>query len=170
LTEVALLVRADGTVERSAILVSTGYPDLDRATHVGFEKCTFKPTIDHGEPMAAWRPVIYIWTMTNDDDTTRSIRASAAAASKGDLNALLRLGLPLWASGKSDADRAKAFALMKSAAEQGLAPAQFEMGRRYEKGHGVAADLDEAMRWYKLAAAQEDILAVQRLRVGVLTR
>ena len=167
LTELALLVRADGTVERSVVLVSTGYPGLDRAAQVGFEKCELKPTIDHGKPTAAWRPVIYIWTVS-DDDTTHAIRISAEAARKGDLNALLRLSLLLSTSTMSDADRAKGFALLKSAAEQGLAPAQYQMGRRYEKGDGVTANLDEAMRWYKLAAAQEDILAVERLRTGSL--
>nr|WP_052170543.1 TonB family protein [Massilia sp. JS1662] len=169
LTEFALLVRADGTVERSVLLVSTGYPDLDRAAQAGFEKCGLKPRTDRDEPAAAWRPVIYIWTMSPTFDTTRAIQTAAAAATKGDLNALLRLGLLLTASAKSEADRAKAFALVKSAAEQGHAPAQFEVGRRYEKGNGVTANLDEAMRWYKLAAAQEDILAVERLRTGVLT-
>jgi TonB family protein len=168
LTQLALLVRADGTVARSIVLVSTGYPDLDRAAQVGFEKCVFKPTTDHGEPTEAWRRVIYVWTMTADYDTTRAIHISAAAAAEGDLNALYRLGILLSMKAKSETDRTKAFALLKSAAEQGFASAQYDMGRRYEKGNGVAANLDEAMRWYKLAAAQEDVLAVQRLRTGAL--
>ena len=168
LTKLALLVRADGTVARSVVLVSTGYADLDRAAQVGFEKCVFKPTTDHGEPTEAWRPVIYVWTMTADYDTTRAIQISAAAAEKGDLNALYRLSLLLSMRAKSETDRAKAFALLKSAAEQGVASAQYEIGRSYEKGYGVAANIDEATRWYKLAAAQEDILSIQRLRTGLL--
>lgn len=167
-TELALLVRADGTVARSVVLVSSGYPDLDRAAQAGFEKCVFKPATDHGEPTEAWRPIVYVWTMSADFDTARAIQIAAAAAAKGDLNALYRVSLLLSGRAKSEADRAKAFALLKSAAEQGVANAQYVMGQRYEKGHGVAPNLDEAMRWYKLAAAQEDVLAVQRLRTGVL--
>ena len=40
------------------------------------------------------------------------------------------------------------------AAEQGFAPAQFNLGLLYEKGRGVARDEAEAARWYQRAAAR----------------
>ena len=42
----------------------------------------------------------------------------------------------------------------KSAAEQGNAGAQFEVGMMYYKGEGVSSDLKESARWFKLAADQ----------------
>jgi TPR repeat protein len=90
------------------------------------------------------------------------------AARRGDANALYRLSILLNAAPKSDADRESAVVLLKSAAEKGAAAAQFELGRRYEKGTGMTANLEEAMRWYEKAAAQGDVLAIQRLRMGEL--
>jgi TPR repeat protein len=93
---------------------------------------------------------------------------AAAAARKGDANAFYRLSILLEAAPKDDADRERSVVLLKSAAEKGVAAAQFELGRRYEKGTGMTANLEEAMRWYEKAAAQGDVLAVQRLRMGQL--
>ena len=39
-------------------------------------------------------------------------------------------------------------------AEKGDASAQFELGRRYANGDGVAEDKAEAMKWYRMAAEQ----------------
>jgi TonB family protein len=167
-TELAFLVRPDGTVERSAVEVSTGYPDLDQAARLALEKCVLKPATDHGEAITAWRLVNYIWTIGPTLDVARAQQIAAAAAQKGDPAALYRLSRLLSWKSRSNADHEKAFMLAKSAAEQGFAPAQFAMGLRYEKGDGVTASLEEAMRWYKRAAAQDDVFAVQRLRTGIL--
>jgi len=39
-------------------------------------------------------------------------------------------------------------------AEQGYAPAQFNLGLMYDKGEGVLQDYNAAVAWYTLAAAQ----------------
>ena len=43
---------------------------------------------------------------------------------------------------------------MGSAAEQGVASAQSNLGMLYDKGQGVAQDFTEAARWYRRAAEQ----------------
>lgn len=63
LAELAFLIRIDGTVEQSIVLVSSGFPDLDRAAQVGLAKCMFRPATEHGEPVASWQPVIYNWSI-----------------------------------------------------------------------------------------------------------
>ena len=168
-TELAFLIRPDGTVERSIILVSTGFPDLDRAAQEALEKCVFTPATAKGEPVQAWQPVIYSWSIVGDADMLGAKRLAAAAAQQGDLQALYRLSLLMSTTAKFDEDRKSALALLKSAAGRGVAPAQFALGRLYEKGNGVTANLEEAMRWYERAAAQDDVFALQRLRTGILS-
>ena len=165
---VAFLVHADGTVERSIVLVSTGFPDLDWKTQVALGKCLFTPATEDGKPIETWQPVTYTWVIEGRPDMTYAKHVAATAAREGDANALYRLSVLLNAAPKSDADRERAVVVLKSAAERGAAAAQFELGRRYEKGSGVEANLEEAMRWYEKAAAQGDVLAVQRLRMGRL--
>ena len=166
---VAFLVHADGTVERSVVLVSTGFPDLDRKTQDALSKCPFKPATENGKPVEVWQPVQYFWSLDDDPDMVRAKHVAAEAAREGDVNALYRLSILLNAAPKSDTDREKAVVLLRTAAERGAAAAQYELGRRYEKGDKMEANLEEAMRWYEKAAAQGDVLAIQRLRMSDLT-
>ena len=43
---------------------------------------------------------------------------------------------------------------MRGLADQGDANAQYNLGVRYDRGQGVRQDYQEALHWYKLAAAQ----------------
>jgi TonB family protein len=165
---VAFLIHADGTVGDSVVLVSTGFPALDRRTQEALGKCVFKPATENGKPIELWQPVTYTWSIEGNPGMVYAKHVAAAAARKGDANALHRLSVLLEKAPKSDADRENAVILLKSAAEKGVAAAQFELGRRYEKGTGMTANLEEAMRWYEKAAAQGDVLAIQRLRMGEL--
>ncbi|MDR1297836.1 MAG: hypothetical protein LBO05_10800, partial [Deltaproteobacteria bacterium] len=45
------------------------------------------------------------------------------------------------------------------AAENGLPEAQFLLGCAYADGNGVSAEMDEAVRWWRLAAAQGWLMA-----------
>src|SRR5438552_1700400 len=56
-------------------------------------------------------------------------------------------------------DYATALRELKPLAENGLAPAQFNLGVMYNFGEGVPQDYKEALRWYRLAAEQGDALA-----------
>ena len=63
-------------------------------------------------------------------------------------------------------DYAAAFRLMRPFAEQGAAPAQFNLGVMYDAGKGVPQDYAEAVKWYRKAAAQGD--AVAQTNLGVM--
>ena len=47
----------------------------------------------------------------------------------------------------------------RKAADQGYAPAQFNLGVMYDNGEGVAQDYTEAAKWYRKAADQGDYRA-----------
>ena len=61
-------------------------------------------------------------------------------------------------------DFATALRKFKTAAAQGLARAQFNLGVMHSVGQGVVQDYAEAVRWYKMAAAQGD--AAAQLNLG----
>ncbi len=56
-----------------------------------------------------------------------------------------------------------AMMLLKPFADKGQPAAQSELGYMYEDGLGVAIDLSEAVRWYRLAAEQGDPYSQTRL-------
>ena len=60
-------------------------------------------------------------------------------------------------------DPARAFRLLKLAAEAGHTRAATLLARLYENGRGVAKSLDEANRWYGLAAERGDAGAIAAL-------
>jgi len=55
--------------------------------------------------------------------------------------------------------------MLRLAAEQGRAYAQYNLGVMYNNGTGVPQDYAEAMRWYRLAAEQGDADAQGNLGV-----
>jgi bla regulator protein BlaR1 len=57
------LIAPDGSVTRSQVLKSSGYPGLDQAARVGIEKCHFKASTNHGKPVASWVRMQYIWVL-----------------------------------------------------------------------------------------------------------
>jgi uncharacterized protein len=56
--------------------------------------------------------------------------------------------------------------LLQSAAEKGFAPAQNELGLRYQKGLSVTANAAEAARWFEKASQQNHISA--HVNLGLL--
>ncbi len=58
-----------------------------------------------------------------------------------------------------------AMMLLKPFADKGQPAAQSELGYMYEDGLGVAIDLSEAVRWYRLAAEQGDPYSQTRLAI-----
>ena len=63
-------------------------------------------------------------------------------------------------------DYARAAALVRKAADLGVAAAQFNLGLMYDKGQGVTRDYAQAMVWYRKAADQG--LAPAQYNVGAL--
>lgn len=165
---IGFLARADGTVAHSAVLNSSGSEHLDSAVQRAFSRCVFKRDANVGGSADLWSRIFYVWIEGDDPDMLEAKRIAARAAGKGNLPARYHLSLLLSMTAKTDAEREQAMVVLRSAAELGHAHAQFDLGRRYEKGDGLKADLDEALRWYKKSAAQGDPLAQQRLSLGIL--
>jgi TPR repeat protein len=51
--------------------------------------------------------------------------------------------------------------MFRKSAEQGYAHGQYNVGFFYENGRGVAKDPEAALRWYRLAAAQNHDAALK---------
>jgi TonB family protein len=167
-SSLGFLVRADGTVGRSVILNSSGSRTLDQAALDALSKCLFKPATVGGKAVDMWVPIAYYWYFDDDPEMSRSKRATAIAATKGNVASRYQLSLLILSTAKTVADRERAVIVLRSAADLGHAHAQYDLGRRYEKGDGMSVDLEEAMRWYQKAAAQGDVIAIQRLAEGAL--
>lgn len=55
------LIGADGTVKRSLVQTSSGFPALDEAALVGLSRCRFNPPLVDGKPVDAWTAIQYVW-------------------------------------------------------------------------------------------------------------
>lgn len=162
-TLLGFLIGLDGGVRDSVVLSSSGSRDLDKAARETLSTCRFKPATANGEPVEHWTPVMYKWAMSDDPGLQRAKHKASVASIDGDAAARYQLALLFSVTATTDAERERARTLRQSAAEQGYAHAQFDLGIRYERGDGVPKDLEEARRWYVKAAAQGDVLAVQWL-------
>lgn len=162
------LVRADGTPVRSIVVDSSGSEALDEATADALMKCRWKPRAGSDGPAERWVMIAYWWVIEGTPNFAFAKNQAAVAARKGDIAARYRISRLLEAEPKNDQDRRDSLTLLGSAAELGSAPAQFALGRRYEKGDGVTSDIEAALRWYRKAADQGDVFAIQRLETGFL--
>lgn len=163
LTLIGFLIRADGTVGDTVTLNSSGSRRLDRAASLALSRCMFHG--DVSQAASVWETVSYVWTFTDDPDMLGPKRTAALAAGKGKVSERYNLSLLIFATAKTDADRAQGLLVLRSAAELGHAHAQFDLGRRHENGEGVETNLEEALRWYGKAAAQGNPFAKQRLLI-----
>lgn len=164
----AFLIQPDGKVGRVVILGSSGFDELDNAAAEALSKCVFRPATVDGKGVESWVSVQYVWSLPDDEEMRRARHDAAQAAVKGDLAARYRLSQLLFFAAKTDTDRELALAVLRSAADQGHAHAQYSMGVGYEQGRMTKVDIEEALRWYHKAAAQGDVLAIQRLQTGKL--
>ena len=98
-------------------------------------------------------------------DARASIGWHTLAANKGDGHS--ELALSGWfltgASGVLQQSDTEAYLWARRAAGKGISKAEYAVGYYTEAGIGVAADIDEARRWYARAAAQGDARAQRRL-------
>lgn len=162
------LVRADGRPIRSIVVDSSGSEALDEATAEALMKCLWKPRPGSDGPAERWVAIAYFWVIEDDPDLAFAKDQAAKGARKGDVAARYRISRLLEAKPKNDQDRRDSLTLLRSAAESGHAPAQYDLGLHYEKGKGMAADIEEALRWYRKAADQGNVFAIQRLETGFL--
>jgi TonB family protein len=160
------LIRTDGTVAQSTVMESSGSRDLDTTSQRALSKCVFKRAEIGGQAIEHWQHVLYTWTLDDDPELKRPMREAVLAAKDGDASAYYRLSLMLLKSAKTEAARERAFAVLRQAAERGHPHAQYQLGKHYEAGLRVPADIAEAVKWYEAAAKQNDVFALQRLKWG----
>jgi len=97
-------------------------------------------------------------------DMPRSLELARESSGRGSRYGQLTLGRLHWRGhGRLAQNRAQAVAFFRLAAAQGLDEAQFELGRVYNNGFGVASEEAEALRWFHLAAAQGHPEALSRV-------
>ena len=115
----------------------------------------------------------------NHPNALAQIGETKRAAAAGHLASMLALGRtdPEWLRRAADAGEPEAMRLFAAtlndpgdaarwytrAAEAGDAAAMSEIGRRFEKGVGVATDRQEALKWYRQGAEKGDRTAMYRL-------
>lgn len=158
------LIRPDGTVSRAIVLSSSGSADLDLAARNALSQCQFKHPASSDHTGDVWTRVSYLWSFEDDPGMGRAKQAAALGARTGKLADLYHLSLLLSMTAKTDIEREQAMVVLRNAAERGHAQAQFDLGDRYEKGKDLKANLDEAIRWYRKSAEQDDPLAIQRMK------
>lgn len=94
--------------------------------------------------------------------------AAATASSSplaADPGAVYEVGDQLVEQRGSPRELKLAASILEKAAEKGLAPAQYRLGRLYEKGLGVDRDIALAKAWYERAARQGNVKAMHNLAV-----
>lgn len=101
-------------------------------------------------------------------DFTERFESLQAAAAQGDLDATYELGVLYHlgsraSRGGPEHDPERGVAIFAPLAAGGDARAQWRLGGAYELGRGVERDADTAYRWYRAAADQGFIPAMQPL-------
>jgi len=84
-----------------------------------------------------------------NEDVARALAAARAKATAGDVIAQFSLGSFFYYGAT---DTAEAVGWFKTAAGQGYASAEFQMGQLYDFGFGVGQDDAQALAWYRKSA------------------
>ncbi|CAH0307268.1 hypothetical protein SRABI118_04630 [Massilia sp. Bi118] len=155
-------VDANGAVLETKVLLSSGSRVLDETTELAFQKCRYMPGTVDGQAHQMWLPMQYFWTL--EPSTGRLMQRLAKAALEGNARSRYVLGAILEIQGKTERERSASLELEFGAAEGGEAMAQLAVAAMYEHGTQVGKNLEEARRWYGLAAAQGNVIAIDRLR------
>lgn len=164
----AFLVKEDGTVGRSLIMVSSGHEDLDIEAQTALERCKFTAPSNLNELEGKWYPVAYNWVLEIDQDSKLAKHDNAVEAKKGNVQALMQLSMLLKRDAKTDQEKKRAFLLMEAAANKGEPFAQYQMGIVYEKGLNVDTNVEVANTWFQKSADNGNVLAQQRVKTGSL--
>ena len=116
---------------------------------------------DNGSPHAQ----VMMGRFAEREGSADAMKYYSEAADKKFAWAEYRLGL-VYSEGKiAPRDMERAFRLILSAAEHGLAAAQADVGSRFENAVGTDKDLNKAFEWYRKSASQDD--AVGHLNIGI---
>ena len=160
--QVAAMVGADGKVIKTAVQLSSGFPNLDDATEAALKNCIFKPGTVNQRPVAMWKSVYYSWMASESGAMGSEWRKILRSAEEGDAAALymfakLQLGVK--------ETRENGMKMLKLVANAGFPMAEYELAQRYEDGCCVERDQEAAELWYAKALSHGDPLARERARL-----
>ena len=97
-------------------------------------------------------------------DDVRSLELARESSAKGSSYGQLTLGfLLLSVVDGLEMEDCQALELFRLAAGQGLDMAQFQLGEMCYYGIGITEDINEAKRWYQLAATQGNLEGIHRV-------
>ena len=88
-----------------------------------------------------------------------SIKEMEDSVTLGNLNVQVDLAIEYITGERVEQNHAKAYSLIRDAAEKGNRYGQLLLGVCYENGTGVEKDLGESFNWFKRSADQENVLA-----------
>ncbi|RMG32604.1 MAG: hypothetical protein D6720_13000 [Gammaproteobacteria bacterium] len=115
-------------------------------------RALLEPLAAEGNPRALfYLSLIYQEGLGVSEDPARAQALLRRAAEAGDPMAQYNLGSEALEKG-TEAGARRAAELYRAAAVQGLVLAQHNLGSLYALGKGVPQNLDEARRWYRMAA------------------
>lgn len=160
--QVAALVGADGKVIRTAVQLSSGFPNLDAAAEAGIKRCLFRPGTVNQRPVNMLTTVHYTWLANESGALGKEWKRILKQAEQGDAAALymfamLQLG--------RDETKQNGLAMLQLVADAGFAMAEYRMARLYEEGSLVEKNDELAEQWYSKAQAHGDPLARERARL-----
>ena len=149
-----LLAISRGVVADS---ITEGHDALMRGDESGAVRLWTQPATA-GDPEAQFRlGMMYLLGRGVASDDSMAVRWFRLALEKHHIGASLALAqLYLDKAGKYY-DPYTAFTLLRDLAEQGVTEAQRYLGHAYRKGEIVSQDFNQALRWFKVAAAKGDI-------------
>ncbi|MYN25620.1 energy transducer TonB [Duganella levis] len=80
--QLAFLIGADGNVQDTRVVRSSGYPLLDSAAKDSLSKCKFKPAMHDGQAVESWTQMQYVWRL--EGPSPQKTAAAQAAVRKSD--------------------------------------------------------------------------------------
>jgi TonB family protein len=154
--QLAFLIGADGNVQDTRVVRSSGYPLLDSAAKDSLSKCKFKPAMHDGQAVESWTQMQYVWKI--DGPSPQQMAAAFAkareGAERGETVAQYKLGV-LYLNGQGvKQDRDEASKWLQKAAAQGSADAQEAMGVLMAPRANYPGDSALAASWFRQAAEQ----------------
>lgn len=160
--QVAVKVGADGKVIKTAVQLSSGFPNLDDAAEAGLKNCIFKPGTVNQQAAAMWTTVFYSWTASESGALGNEWRKILRTAEEGNAAALymfamLQLGVK--------ETRENGMKMLKLVADARFPMAEYELARHYEGGECTKGDQEAAEQWYAKALSHGDPLARERARL-----
>jgi TonB family protein len=129
-----LLVNPDGLVKETTMMLSSGYPDLDKATIEAVSTCRFAPALEKGVPIETRLVLTHKWVAGEPATALTAGRVCAKpvypkASLRAEQQGVVALAFLIGADGAvldSRIEKSSGFSLLDEAAREGLAKCYFK--------------------------------------------